>query len=805
MLRITLSGAMVSKLAALGRDIDQCAGSDVTDLRRCARPGCDRGNGQLLLYVAVVLQAVGYQQSVPASSYILAMHMEISLDQNFVKSTLDLGDREGRRVWKAIDDFCSNPQSPGLRLENLKGSAGSRRLCSIRASDELRLLMAREGSTYVFLRAGHHDPIYRLANESGFVVPHGGVPSLIQFRRSGTTDATPERDVSPQWSVPETPPCGAGHWMDHWSDDELRRCGLATAEVSRVRGAARLDDLLNEWPDIPPEKLDLVVECCECTPDDWFQRKLDLAVQDRDDLRFRDAIRERGALAGLSSLFSPEELERLLSAPIEDWMIFLHPDQRVIVEREYSGPARVRGSAGTGKTVVALHRAAHLANRYAPTPRRREDRILFTTFISTLPPVLQRLYGRLPNAINGAVEFINIDRLAYRICSDFGQRPRFDVNATTRAFNEAFQDVVRHGTPLQQSNLTKDYLRNEVTAVIKGRGVASLEEYLKLVRTGRRMPFTSAMREQVWELREAWDIRLRDAGIMDFGDAVSRARELILRRSQPMYRAAIVDEAQDLTLEGLRLIRALVNGSGDDRRDNLFIVGDGAQKIYPGGYTLGQAGLDVRGNSAVLRVNYRNSRQIIAAAMASTGGESVDDLGDRYMRGDEVGEATRDEGVRPFLVLAGRFPDQVAFAAQTIKRRGQVAVQSLDDVGIFVPTNELVTKTIRMLNNHELLSQNLTEFDGQAKNRIKVGTFHRAKGLEFKIVFLLEMSDRVFPRSKLRWQSPEEYEEQRSIQISELFVAMTRARDQLFIAYGGEPSSVLYEAIDYFEPETFQL
>ena len=453
------------------------------------------------------------------------------------------------------------------------------------------------------------------------------------------------------------------------------------------------------------------------------------------------------------------------------------------------------GSAGTGKTVVALHRAAVLAKRFAgPRGRTRKTppSILFTTFVKSLPPVFQNLYDRLPTSVAGAVEFVHVDRLAYRICARFGQRPRLDPDAS-KGFEGAFAAVVRADTPLHRAGLTRDYLREEVTAVLKGRGVDSLEKYLDLERTGRRMPFTPAMRAQVWALREEWDTRLREAGIVDFPDVARQARDLARGCREPIYRAAIIDESQDLSLVGLQLVQALVAGAqGNDEADALFIVGAGAQKIYPGGFTLAQAGLDIRGNSSVLRVNYRNTRAIILAAMACAGSETVNDLGDEFERGDANPEAWR-AGVRPRLVRAGSLSGQIAHVAAEIARlRGQGELGP-GDVGVFASSNAQVERTINDLADRGLDCQNLRGFDGRPNRSVKVGTFHRAKGLEFKVAFLLGLSDQSFPRRQQYGQSHAEYQEQRSLQISELFVAMTRARDGLFVLCDEEPSEVLRE------------
>lgn len=236
------------------------------------------------------------------------------------------------------------------------------------------------------------------------------------------------------------------------------------------------------WPDIIDDpKWDLVFKCMEGTPESLRQEDL-LANEEAENARFREAIIERGALAGLSVVLSPEEFERLMAAPIEEWMVFLHPDQRTLVDRHFNGPARVRGAAGTGKTVVALHRAAALAARYGATTSRKPP-VLFTTFVKSLPPVFESLYARLPRGVPGGVEFINVDRLAAHLCARAGQRARVDPNAARRAFNQAYNAVVRPNTPL--AGQTRDYLRDEIGAVLKARCVASLGDYLDLERTGR--------------------------------------------------------------------------------------------------------------------------------------------------------------------------------------------------------------------------------------------------------------------------------------------------------------------------------
>ena len=723
--------------------------------------------------------------------------IEISFDVQFLPSLYRLDPGDSQRVLKTVSRYQQAPDAPGLNLEQLEGRGGRRRLWTIRASKELRVLLVREGPTSVLLRAGHHDAIYGFAARVAFAAPVAGRPGLIPVR----PDA-----MELDGSVLAPAPGPAGRTADaepsilaHWSDRELAAAGFDGDAVCRLRRATQ-DTLLEVWPELFDDEVlfDKISACSEQSPEAWANRRL-IDDEETEHRRFRDAIVERGALAGLSSLLGPDEFERLLSAPIEEWMIFLHPDQRTLVERRFAGPARVSGSAGTGKTVVALHRAAALAKRFTASagPAGSPPPVLFTTFINNLPPVFENLYRRLPTTMEGAVEFINVDRLAARFCREAEARPTMNPDAVGAAFDDAWAAVVRPGTPLHRAGLTRGYLRDEVTAVLKGRGIDTLDEYQYVERTGRRTRFTVAMREQAWALREAWDERLAERGVEDFPDVVRRARDLARERSEPRYQAAIVDESQDLTLVGLQFIQALVNGPGPDGQDALLLVGDHAQKIYPGGFTLVQAGVNVRGRSAVLRVNYRNTRPIIDAAMACAGSERVDDdQGGGRARADAAHETLRG-GPRPVLVRVADAAAQVAFVVDEVRRLTSAGNVGGGDIGVFAPDRHRAQQALKGLREADLRCQSLSQFDGRPNDAVKVDTFHRAKGLEFKSVFLLGTA--AFPRSRTVRQTDAEYAEQRAMQLSQFFVAMTRARDRLFVLCKDHPSDVVSRALAYFE------
>ena len=346
----------------------------------------------------------------------------------------------------------------------------------------------------------------------------------------------------------------AGKLFMAWTDDELESCGFPVPVVSHLR---RIDsdheflDLEDELglrffepaynliayghPDgEQPLAPRLLIEDDPADPE--------VTEEDREVERHL-ADDRKGAWF---TRVEPEFLTEVMGRPIEDWMIFLHPDQRTAVERRYMGPARVRGAAGTGKTVVGLHRAAWLAERNRLIERNRraelvptdEDMrpILFTTFIRSLPPVFEALYLRLPGVRAGDVEFVNVDRLALRVCKDAGERLYVNYKKRDAAFSAAFEEIVTPGSPLAGSGFTRKYVRDEISVVIKGRAIGSLDTYLRIARTGRRVPMGSKLRTQVWELREAWDEEMAQRGVVDFADIILRALHHARRLDEPSTR-----------------------------------------------------------------------------------------------------------------------------------------------------------------------------------------------------------------------------------------------------------------------------
>jgi hypothetical protein len=463
-------------------------------------------------------------------------------------------------------------------------------------------------------------------------------------------------------------------------------------------------------------------------------------------------------------------LDAAAREPIETWMTWLHPAQAQLVTRRYSGPARIRGAAGTGKTVVALHRARELA-------KRPGARVLVTSFVRTLPQVQESLFHRLAPDFAGRVEFRGLHSWAARLLRARGTAVDVPRDSGWAAFERAWADVGQRGV-LASSSLPLKYWLDEVQAVIKGRGISALATYLDLVRVGRRTPVREEQRRAVWDLYLAYQQHLLAQRHCDWSDVLLMALESV--RDTPLapdYTSVIVDEVQDLTCAGLQLLHALVG----DKPDGLLLVGDGQQSVYVGGFALAEAGVSVTGRGTVLDRNYRNAGEVLKAAFEVVLADQFDDL-----EGDPVAGVREIEVDRQGGVVARRtartFTEQRDDLVRALLKAIADGVR-LGDIGVLVKTRRDVETWLVSLAVAGVAAISLESYDGTTTDAVKIGTYQRAKGLEFACVFLPDYDRAVDVQSGD--EADDAYRERAELQRRQLFVAMTRARDRLWLCSRG--------------------
>ncbi len=459
-------------------------------------------------------------------------------------------------------------------------------------------------------------------------------------------------------------------------------------------------------------------------------------------------------------------LDGVLEAPIEEWMAFLDPAQAKLVRRSFNGPARIRGAAGTGKTVVGLHRAAYLA-------RATGSRVLFTTYIATLPAVLESLLARLAPDMVGRVDFMGVHAFSKRLLDERGIAYRVPGREARLAFDDAW-NAIRASSPLRSARFTRRYWEDEVKHVIKGRGLTRFEEYADLSRVGRKHALPLEPRQAVWDLYEAYATGLRQRGGTDWEDVVLLARDALRERPLDRYGAVIVDEAQDLSCAMVSMLHTLVG----DRQDGLTLIGDGQQTIYPGGYTLGELGISLAGRGVVLDVNHRNTAEVLEFAKQMVADDQFVDIEGVDGVGDAVSAVTRSGSV-PTVHRATSSGDHDAAMVARIRQVLHLVGTGHGDVGVLTATNQQADEVTVALRAAGIPVVSLQRYDGKTVDAVKVGTIKRAKGLEFKQVLLAHVRGRLL--AEPTGQPSEADRERRELDRRELYVGMTRARDGLWV------------------------
>lgn len=462
-------------------------------------------------------------------------------------------------------------------------------------------------------------------------------------------------------------------------------------------------------------------------------------------------------------------LEGWRDGTIEDWMIFLSPVQRRAVDRAVGGPARVTGGPGTGKSVVGLHRAVAFARDLSSG-----ERILMTSFVRTVPEVLGGLFERLAPDLASRVTFASVHSLAMKA---FGAgRPHVDQDTARKRFIRALQSKPdRYQQLIRGARLSEDYLWEEITRVIEGRGLTRRVEYLGLQRHGRKRPLPAMIRGLIWDVYEEYraDCDEGSEPVVDWDRVLGLALDHV--RENPVaerYSAIIVDEAQDISEVGVRFLMELLEGGPAGK---IMLIGDAGQRIYPGGYRLSELGLEIRGRSFPMSVCYRSTDEIMQAVGALGQFISTEEFGEDGVRG--LGMSTVRSGDRPRLMKFTSEADEIDWVMSQLDPDDP----ELDGTAILTVSNRMAIAWRARLRDVGIGSVPLEEYTGRPVPGVKVGTYHRAKGLEFKRLFLPGLDD-SYPRGDQN--DPDELIEAGSL----LYVAMSRAKDELLISYAGRPS-----------------
>jgi hypothetical protein len=681
--------------------------------------------------------------------------MTLIISSTLNESIARLTSQEQAAAKIAVYELQVNPASPGLKLHRLDATRDPG-FWSARVNVDLRLILHRSGDSTVACYVGHHDDAYRWAERRKLEVhPRTGAAQFVVFDER--VQEVVKRVVK---TVEEEPPVFAG--LDR---EYLRALGIPEEQLERVLrvGHDQLASLIDVLPEEAMERLLEIADGKRVNP-----------VPGRQD----DPFRHPDAARRFRVVDSADEVRQALEAGWQRWAVFLHPDQREFATRTWSGPVKVGGAAGTGKTVVALHRARHLLSADP------DARVLLTTYSRTLAARLEqhvRLLVPPGNRDERRLTVINLHRLARDLWQEFhGVAPRMADDRTLRPLlDAALQNV-------ELSGFSPAFVKAEWASVVDPLDIRTMESWLDASRAGRGSPLSRSQREKLWPALEGIRRAIAAAGLLTWDQLFNGVADQVAQHPSTRFDHVVVDEVQDFGLPELRLLRALVTPG----RDDLFLVGDPGQAIFRGRSALAQAGIDIRGRSPRLKVNYRTTAQIQRHAERILSSTDV-----------ELGETGARDGT--VSILAGPRPDQRA-CSDVHEESGTVLtwVQGIladgfspRDVALFARTDAALGPARDALAAAGLPWAELRDEEEVDPDKLALGTMHRAKGLEFRAVAVVGCGENYLPLPAALLDICDEQERAEAVKRERrlYYVACTRARERLLITWSGRRSPLVHD------------
>ncbi|WP_308368027.1 MULTISPECIES: UvrD-helicase domain-containing protein [unclassified Microbulbifer] len=699
--------------------------------------------------------------------------IQVAISQDFFQAFARVPRAQQKKVNEFVSKFRNNPEASGINYEKINDAA-SPGYRSVRIDQDYRGIVYKPkvGNVYLMMWVDKHDAAYDWARRHKCEVhPETGSLQIYETVHSELAVAVVAQ------AVPAAEP------LFSLRDRELLRLGIPQERLEGVKALVSQDQLDAMQNTLPVEAFEALCFLAEGLPLEEVMEEY-AAADGPSKIDIEDY--ERALLTSQSQrrfhvVEDEMELKQMLEAPLEQWRVFLHPTQRELVDRTWNGPVRVLGGAGTGKTVVAMHRARWLVKNVLEP----DERLLFTTFTRNLAMDIEANLRKIctPEQMK-QIEVMNIDRWVHR----FLKREKESLKIVYPG-NESYDKCWERAVQMAPSeiDLPDSFYEEEWERVILPQRVLSQKEYFKASRIGRGVALNRKQRMQIWPVFEEMRLQLHQHGLVTMEDgvfiAIDKIREGAVVRP---YRAVVVDEGQDLGAEAFKLLGELVP---IDNRDCMMIVGDAHQRIYKKRASLSSCGINIRGRGRKLRINYRTSEQIRRYATAVLEGVEVDDLDGGTDRPN--GYRSLFDGQPPSVHGFENAQDEAEFIVQKIRRLQEEAVP-LSDICLVGRTEiplKMVTGKLREA-GIEVYKVSRDTTDNTAVLGVRYANMHRIKGLEFKDVFLVGISEGVVPMPP-RGNSTEDITEIRARELNEralLHVAATRAVRSLFVTWCGSPS-----------------
>jgi len=713
--------------------------------------------------------------------------MEFRISDTFTDSLSRLTGEEQKAVKTTAFDLQLNPAHPGLQFHKLE-KAKDPNFWSIRVSRDVRIIVHRTGTSLLLCYVGHHDDSYQWAERRKLEThPKTGAAQLVEIRERVEEITIPK--------YVEAAPVPKPSLFSKLTDNELLGYGVPTEWLPDVRKTNE-DGLLELADHLPKEAAEALLDLATGkTPQTFvpveaplagvrpslemptFPVEPELAAVTTESFEHPDAKRRFRLINNL------EELEQALDYPWEKWTVFLHPAQRELVERDYNGPARVAGSAGTGKTIVAIHRAVFLARKYP------ESRLLLTTFSeplsNALATKLRFLIGNQPR-LGERIEVHSLNAIGKRLFEANLGKPHFaNVDTLRELFPKAAQEATGSKFSLQ-------FLLSEWEQVVDAWQLATWESYRDVVRLGRKTRLKEPQRVIAWSIFEKVKAALKAKQLITLSEMFSELAAFYATNVSRPFEFIIVDEAQDVSIAQLRFLAAL----GRDSSNSLFFAGDLGQRIFQQPFSWKALGVDVRGRATTLRINYRTSHQIRMKADRLLESEMTDVDGNVEQRKHTVSVFN---GPPPIIQTFDSIEAESKGVSDWLKARTQEGLLP-HEIAIFVRSGSELDRARAAAELTAIPFKILDDRVETVHGKASIATMHLAKGLEFRAVAVMACDDEIIPlQQRIETVADDsDLEEVYNTERQLLYVACTRARDHLLVTSVAPASEFLD---DFKEPD----
>lgn len=716
------------------------------------------------------------------------MFTNLFIHKGFRDSLDKFTQNERGLVAKTIVELELDPKGNGTNLHRVDKKCRDENFWVVRVNQDIRLIIHMKDGQITLLYAGHHDDAYKWAESRVLKFDaRKQIAKLVHFIEE-TVTLPKHHFAEPE----ETKP------FAHLSDIELTTCGGDKENFAAIRNATE-DSIFDLG--LEPTVLESLMNTLTVAPELVENNLIDtVRLQNtRDpepDLETEEVfVSNITVKTEIFAVSSEDELKQVLLGQWDKWQVFLHPDQKSIVEADYDGPVRVSGSAGTGKTIVALHRANFLLRK------NEEARVLLTTLSPALAGHLHSNFKRLINdkpRYAERIEITSLDDYALRLYKINIGEPNFVTKP------DMVKLIVSSMKQVKECKFNQNLVINEWENVVDAFQVKSAEIYTNIERLGRRTRLAETQRKIMWEIMDKVIHELKAIGKITINEMYLKLTLAVHEMKTKPFAHVIVDEAQDLSVAQLKFLVQLGGGvwhtgaglHGRARttfpKNTLFFTGDLGQRIFQQPFSWKTFGIDLRGRTKVLKINYRTSQQIRKVADKLLESTITDADGEQLERNHTIS------------AFGGEPPVIKGYANEEAEKDAVVAfINNRLDAGVkphemalFVRSqnefNRAITVADEMGLSHVILDSKLATHVGS----LNIASMHIAKGLEFKAVVVMACDDTIVPSTNYLAHITDEGDLKEAYELERhlLYVACTRARDHLMIT-GVNPLSEFIDDI----------